>query len=127
MCDEKKEYTFNITLTVSADDPFSAQENAENCLENLKTVLHHAPFDCKLQLEDTVNAEEFFKNLLAHNVTKARESVGYTVNQLAGLMKVSPELVVSKETGESPVTVAYVKQVLKACKLPPEWVAIQRN
>lgn len=123
MCDEKKEYTFNITLTVSADDPFSAQENAENCLENLKTVLHHAPFNCKLQLEDTVNAEEFFKNLLAHNVTKARESVGYTVNQLAELMKVSPELVVSKETGESPVTVAYVKLVLKACELPFTWVA----
>lgn len=70
-----------------------------------------------------MNAETFFRDLLARNVTKARESAGYTVAELAKLMKVSPELVSSKESGNSRITAAYVRQVLKACKLPDWWVA----
>lgn len=73
--------------------------------------------------EDTVNASEFFKDLLACNITKARESAGYTAQQLADYMNVSVELVASKESGQSPITEDYVKQVLKACNLPLTWVA----
>jgi ribosome-binding protein aMBF1 (putative translation factor) len=70
-----------------------------------------------------VLAVDFAQRALGESLRQARESAGLTQAELAAHLKKSPPMVSGAESGRVRVGAAYVKSVLKACKLPEDWTA----
>ena len=58
---------------------------------------------------------------LGKTLRRARDEAGLTQAALAKRLKKSQTLVARAELGEIRVSERYVKGVLKACRLPPNW------
>lgn len=71
----------------------------------------------------TVDAVEVAQRAVAEGLRKAREAAGLTQAELAARLKKSQPMVSGAESGRVRVGVGYVKAVLKACGLPPDWTA----
>jgi transcriptional regulator with XRE-family HTH domain len=69
-----------------------------------------------------VDAGTAMREMLARDLRKAREAAGLTQGQLAEKLAVGQSMVSSAESGKAKVGERYVKRVLKACKLPADWV-----
>jgi ribosome-binding protein aMBF1 (putative translation factor) len=69
----------------------------------------------------SVDAVEYTMSSIARTLRKAREHAGLSQNELAKKIRKSQAAVSSAEGGKMRVTDAYIKAVLKACKLPPDW------
>jgi ribosome-binding protein aMBF1 (putative translation factor) len=70
-----------------------------------------------------VLAVDFAQHALSESLRTARESPGLTQAELAARLKKSQPMVSGAESGRVRVGAAYVKAVLKACKLPEDWTA----
>jgi transcriptional regulator with XRE-family HTH domain len=68
------------------------------------------------------DAGQTMREMLARDLRKARETAGLTQEQLAEKLGVGQPMVSAAESGKSKVGERYVKRVLKACKLPADWV-----
>ena len=58
---------------------------------------------------------------LGKTLRRARDEAGLTQTALAKRLKKSQTLIARVELGELRVSERYVKAVLKACRLPPDW------
>lgn len=67
-------------------------------------------------------AQSFLDQSIGTSLRKARLAAGLTQLELAQKLKVDQSMVSQAETGKSRVGEAYVRRVLKACKLPVDWV-----
>lgn len=67
-------------------------------------------------------AQSFLDESIGASLRKARLAAGLTQIELAQKLKIDQSMVSHAETGKSRVGEAYVRRVLKACKLPADWV-----
>lgn len=77
-------------------------------------------------LHETVSlaeAEEFVLASLGRDLKAAREHAGLSQAQLAKRLGKTQTTVSKSEAGKIQVSEAYVRAVLKACKLPATWKA----
>lgn len=70
-----------------------------------------------------VDAVAWSRVTLGRNLRAAREHAGLTQAALAKRLKRSQTMVARAELGELRISERYVKAVLKACRLPADWVA----
>jgi DNA-binding transcriptional regulator YiaG len=68
-----------------------------------------------------VEALSFAQQALGESLRLAREAAGLTQAELATRLKKSQPMVSGAESGRVRVGAAYVKAVLRACDLPPDW------
>lgn len=73
--------------------------------------------------EQLIDAKSFTRSAIASSLRKAREHAGLSQTDLAKKLRVSQPMVSAVEAGRTQVSEKYARRVLKACKLPPEWVA----
>lgn len=71
---------------------------------------------------DTVDAHSFVRQTLGENLRAAREQAKLTQAELAEKLGKSQTMISQAESGAARVSERYVRTVLKACKLPPDWV-----
>lgn len=76
--------------------------------------------------DGVVDAGEFMRTKIARNLKAAREHAGLTQAQLAEKLGKAQTTVSQSERGKIRVSEAYVRQVLKACRLPANWTAPKR-
>jgi len=69
----------------------------------------------------TVDARAFVRQSLAGDLRAAREHAGLTQAELAERMGKSQTMVSQAESGAARVSERYVRAVLEACGLPPDW------
>lgn len=70
----------------------------------------------------SVDAIEYAKASIGRSLKAAREAAGMTQAELAKALKKSQPMVSGAESGAISVSERYIKTVLKACKLPMDWV-----
>lgn len=70
-----------------------------------------------------VDAVDLAQRTVAEGLRRAREAAGLTQAELAARLKKSQPMVSGAESGRVRVGAGYVKAVLKACGLPPDWKA----
>lgn len=70
---------------------------------------------------DEVDALTFGQRTLGESLRQARETAKLTQAQLAAKLKKSQPMVSGAESGRVRVGAAYVKAVLRACGLAPDW------
>ncbi len=68
-------------------------------------------------------AGAYMLELIGHDLRAAREHAGFTQAELAEKIGKAQGTVSSAEGGKIRVSEKYIKAVLKACKLPADWVA----
>lgn len=68
-----------------------------------------------------VDALSFGQQALGESLRTARETAKLTQAELAARLKKSQPMVSGAESGRVRVGAAYVKAVLRACGLPPDW------
>jgi DNA-binding XRE family transcriptional regulator len=68
------------------------------------------------------DAREVVQSALGTDLRRAREHAGLSQSQLAKKLGVSQPMVSGAESGRTRVAERYVRSVLKACKLPADWV-----
>lgn len=68
------------------------------------------------------DAHAFVRASIAADLRKAREQAGLSQSALAKKLAVTQPMVSATEAGRTRVSEKYVRRVLKACKLPPDWV-----
>lgn len=73
--------------------------------------------------EPTRPAEDVFRDVMAANLRAARAAAGLSQAELAGKLGVSKSMVAGTESGRIRVADGYTATVLRACKLPKNWVA----
>jgi ribosome-binding protein aMBF1 (putative translation factor) len=73
--------------------------------------------------EQLIDAKSFTRSAIASSLRKAREHAGLSQSQLARKLRVSQPMVSAVEAGRTQVSEKFALRVLKACKLPPDWVA----
>jgi ribosome-binding protein aMBF1 (putative translation factor) len=71
--------------------------------------------------EQLVDAVQFSRESLGRKLRAARERASLTQAALAKKLKKSQAMISAAESGRSQVGEAYVRAVLRACKLPPDW------
>ncbi|MGH2603818.1 MAG: helix-turn-helix domain-containing protein [Dehalococcoidia bacterium] len=71
--------------------------------------------------EGLVDALDYTRRLIAHDLLRAREAAGLTQRELAERVGVSRSMVAGAERGHQKVGARYVARVLKACGLPSNW------
>lgn len=69
-----------------------------------------------------VDAKEFLRSAIGSDLRSAREHAGLSQTALAKKLGITQPMVSSTEAGRTQVSEKYVRRVLKACKLPPDWV-----
>ena len=69
-----------------------------------------------------VDAKEFLRTAIGSDLRKAREHAGLSQTALAKKLGITQPMVSSTEAGRTQVSEKYIRRVLKACKLPPDWV-----
>jgi len=62
---------------------------------------------------------------MGKRVRSARERAGLTQSALAKRLKVTQAMVSRAESGTARISAAYIGRVLKACKLPVDWLPPQ--
>ena len=67
------------------------------------------------------DAREYTRQLIAHDLRRAREVAGLTQAELAERIGRSRSMVAGAERGHQRVGAPYVARVLKACGLPKDW------
>lgn len=70
-----------------------------------------------------VDAKEFLRASIGSDLRKAREHAGLSQTALAKKLGITQPMVSATEAGRTQVSERYVRRVLKACKLPANWVA----
>lgn len=73
--------------------------------------------------EGLVDAKEFLRASIASDLWKAREAAKLSQRALAERLGVTQPMVSAAEAGRTQVSEKYIRRVLKACKLPLDWVA----
>ena len=73
--------------------------------------------------DELIDAKAFTRSAIASSLRKAREHAGLSQTELAKKLRVSQPMVSAVEAGRTQVSEKYALRVLKACKLPPKWVA----
>lgn len=72
---------------------------------------------------DAVDALAFARAAIARDLKAARKQAGLTQAELAAALAVGQPMVSGAEGGRIDVGEAYIKRVLKACRLPKDWKA----
>ena len=67
------------------------------------------------------DAREYTRQLIAHDLRRARAAAGLTQAELAERIGRSRSMVAGAEGGHQRVGAPYVARVLKACGLPMDW------
>jgi ribosome-binding protein aMBF1 (putative translation factor) len=67
------------------------------------------------------DGQEYTRQLIAHDLRRAREAAGITQAELARRIGRSRSMVAGAERGHQRVGAPYVERVLKACGLPKDW------
>lgn len=67
------------------------------------------------------DARAYTRQLIAHDLRRAREAAGITQAELAKRIGCSRSMVAGAERGHQRVGAPYVARVLKACGLPKDW------
>ena len=67
------------------------------------------------------DAVTFERETVGRSLRLARETAGLTQQELAARLAKSQAMVSGSESGRVKVGAAYVKAVLRACGLPPDW------
>jgi ribosome-binding protein aMBF1 (putative translation factor) len=68
------------------------------------------------------DAKRLLRETTSRGLRLAREHAGLSQSALAKRLKVTQAMVSRTESGATRVAGSYVARVLKACKLPPDWV-----
>jgi ribosome-binding protein aMBF1 (putative translation factor) len=71
--------------------------------------------------DELTDARAYTRQLIAHDLRRAREVAGLTQAELAERIGRSRSMVAGAERGHQRVGAPYVARVLKACGLPKDW------
>ncbi len=69
----------------------------------------------------SVDAVEYATDSIARDLRAMREAAGLSQPELAKKLRKSQSRVAGAEAGRIHVSERYVRAVLEACKLPPDW------